>query len=131
MDGLTDSERRGARVLAILLVLGTLWDVWRSHHVVMAPEPAPEPAPVTAAGGAAPGAVGSAPPAVPRTLDLNHASAQELDALPGIGPVLARRIVERRERQGAFRHVDELLSVPGIGPRLLERLRPWLREPPG
>jgi competence protein ComEA len=62
-------------------------------------------------------------------VDLDTATAAELDQLPGIGPVLAARIVEHRRIHGRFRHVDELLSVPGIGPRLLERLRPRLREP--
>ncbi|MEY4070688.1 MAG: hypothetical protein RL721_1302, partial [Candidatus Eisenbacteria bacterium] len=55
------------------------------------------------------------------------ASAAELDALPGIGPVLAARIVAHRDRHGPFRSPDELLAVPGIGPRLLERIRPRLR----
>ena len=52
------------------------------------------------------------------------ADARALDALPGIGPVLAARIVQHRREHGAFRDPDELLAVRGIGPRLLERLRP-------
>lgn len=56
-------------------------------------------------------------------LDLNRATVEELDALPGIGPVLARRIVQFRERFGPFRQPDDLLEVPGIGPRVLERLQ--------
>ena len=75
------------------------------------------------------------PPASPAAgrapLDLNTATATELDALPGIGPVLAARIVQHRREHGPFRSVDELLSVPGIGARLLARLKPALREPPG
>jgi competence protein ComEA len=47
----------------------------------------------------------------------------ELDALPGIGPVLARRIVEFRREHGPFRRVDELRAVRGVGPKLLERIR--------
>ena len=57
-------------------------------------------------------------------VDLNRAAAAELDALPGIGPVLARRIVEHRQRHGPFRRVEELRAVRGVGPRLLARLRP-------
>jgi competence protein ComEA len=60
-------------------------------------------------------------------LDLNAASAAELEALPGIGPVLAARIVEYRQTHGRFQHVEDLQEVEGIGPRLLERLRPLLR----
>lgn len=56
-------------------------------------------------------------------LDLNHAAARDLETLPGIGPVLARRIVAYRDRHGPFHRLEDLLQVEGIGPRLLERLR--------
>jgi competence protein ComEA len=49
-------------------------------------------------------------------VDLNTADAAELDALPGIGPVLAQRIVDHRTRHGPFRSVEQLDDVPGIGP---------------
>jgi len=134
MSGLTPAERRGARVLAIVLAIGTLTDLWRARRPELAPGLSPEPAATAPAAPAAPAAPPAppassrkAPPAVP--LDLDSASVADLDRLPGIGPVLAARIVEHRRAHGRFRHVDELLSVPGIGPRLLERLRPWLREP--
>ena len=75
----------------------------------------------------------AAQPSVPAGLvDINRATAEELDGLPGIGPVLARRIVEFRERHGPFALVEDLLEVPGIGPRILERLRPLVTVgPPG
>lgn len=57
-------------------------------------------------------------------IDLNAATAEELTALPGIGPVRAAAIVRFREDRGAFRSVDELLDVKGIGPVTLGRLRP-------
>lgn len=59
-------------------------------------------------------------------LDLNRAGAAELEALPGVGPVLAARILEERRARGGFRTVDELMDVPGIGPVVIERLRPHL-----
>ena len=59
-------------------------------------------------------------------VDLNTADAAALDALPGIGPVLADRIVSHRE-DGPFTTVDELADVAGIGPTLLERLRDLVR----
>ena len=55
-------------------------------------------------------------------VDLNSATAQELDALPGIGPVLAQRIVAHRDEQGPFRSVDQLDDVPGIGPTIFTEL---------
>jgi competence protein ComEA len=63
----------------------------------------------------------------PDRIDLNRAGASELDALPGIGPVLARRIVEHRRQHGPFRSLEELRAVRGLGPRLLERLRPRVK----
>jgi len=56
-------------------------------------------------------------------LQLNSATAAELERLPGIGPALAQRIVDERERLGGFRSVDDLLAVRGIGPSTLARLR--------
>lgn len=60
-------------------------------------------------------------------LELNHASAHDLELLPGLGPNLARRIVEARGHRGRFTNLEELRSVRGIGARTLERLRPFLR----
>lgn len=134
MSGLTEAERRGARLLAALLVLGTAYDLWQARHPNWAPEPGVASSSEAAAPTAAanpeqrPDSAGRAAPE--RPLELNTATVAELDRLPGIGPVLAGRIVEHRRQHGEFRRVDELLSVPGIGPRLLERLRPWLRDPP-
>ena len=56
-------------------------------------------------------------------LDLNAATAEELDALPGIGPVLAGRILAWRAAHGAFRSVDDLEQVSGIGDKVLDGLR--------
>ena len=68
--------------------------------------------------------------AAPAAVDLNRATARELEKLPGVGPVLAGRIVAHRQRYGPFRQPEELLAVRGIGPRLLERLRPHVRVDP-
>ena len=63
-------------------------------------------------------------------VDLNAASAAELEALPGVGPGLAARIVADREARGRFRAVDELARVAGIGPAKLEQIRPHARATP-
>jgi competence protein ComEA len=72
-------------------------------------------------GGTGAVAAGGAPAAGSR-VDLNAATAAELDALPGIGPVLAQRIVDHRTRNGPFRSVDQLDDVPGIGPAIAAEL---------
>ncbi|MFB0516020.1 MAG: ComEA family DNA-binding protein [Candidatus Neomarinimicrobiota bacterium] len=54
-------------------------------------------------------------------IDVNRASWEELQILPGIGPVLAQKIVDYRARNGYFRTVQDLIEVKGIGPKLLMR----------
>jgi competence ComEA-like helix-hairpin-helix protein len=56
-------------------------------------------------------------------IELNRAKQYELEALPGIGPVLAGRIIEKREELGQFRRVDQLLDVAGIGSRRLAAIK--------
>jgi competence protein ComEA len=82
------------------------------------PPVAPAPPDAAAPGsGASPGAV----------VDLNTADETELDALPGVGPVIAGRIVAWRQEHGRFSSVEELTEVSGIGDATLERLRPLVR----
>jgi competence protein ComEA len=64
-------------------------------------------------------------PAAP--VDLNTATAEELDALPGVGPVTAAAIVAWRSANGRFSTVDQLGEIDGIGPARLEKLRPMVR----
>lgn len=59
-------------------------------------------------------------------LDLNRASAEDLDAIPGIGPALAQRIVDYRQAHGPFKQVEDLMNVSGIGPQNLQKLKPYL-----
>ncbi len=56
-------------------------------------------------------------------IDVNTATAEELETLPGIGPTLARAIVRHREENGPFGSVDELLEVSGIGEAKLDNIR--------
>ncbi len=57
-------------------------------------------------------------------LDLNSATAEQLTALPAIGPVLAARIIALRDSLGEFRDIQDLLRVPGIGTKRIESVRP-------
>ncbi|HZQ80777.1 MAG TPA: ComEA family DNA-binding protein [Gaiellaceae bacterium] len=63
---------------------------------------------------------GSTTPSAP--ISLNAATAEQLDALPGVGPTTAQKIVAYRQQHGAFRSIDELDAIPGIGPA---RLAEW------
>lgn len=56
-------------------------------------------------------------------IDLNSATAGDLDALPGIGPALAQRLVDYRQAHGPFKKVDDLINVSGIGSKLLEKIK--------
>jgi competence protein ComEA len=75
--------------------------------------------PARGSSGSAPG--GAATPG--GRVHLNTATLEQLDTLPGIGPVTAQKILDYRDEKGAFQSVDELDAVPGIGPARLEQLR--------
>lgn len=80
---------------------------------VLAPVQGPVQAPAPASGGTSSGA----------PVSLNAADAAALDALPGVGPVLAQRILDWRTEHGRFTSVDELGEVSGIGDKLMAQLR--------
>jgi competence protein ComEA len=67
------------------------------------------------------GAPAKAPAAV---VNLNTATAEQLDGLPGIGPAMAARIVEYRQKNGAFKKVEDLMNVRGIGEKNFLKLKP-------
>jgi len=90
---------------------------------IWVPKTGDTPPPSPAAGPGAAGA-GARPPG---PLDLNTATAEQLDLLPGVGPATAQAILTWRARNGRFRSVADLLEVPGIGPAKLEALRPLVR----
>jgi competence protein ComEA len=77
---------------------------------------APGTAPTT---GAAPGAVGS-----PALVNLNTATTEQLETLPGVGPVTAQKILDWRTRHGAFSSVEELMEIDGIGEKTFAELAP-------
>ncbi|UZK56341.1 ComEA family DNA-binding protein [Streptomyces drozdowiczii] len=87
------------------------------EQIVVGAPPAPGPAP----GVAGPAADGGEP------VSLNTATAEQLEGLPGVGPVLAQHIVDYRTQHGGFRSVEELREVNGIGDRRFADLRPRVR----
>ena len=126
---LTDDESRALAFIAGLLLLSAAVRIGAAR----------EPVEIPAGGGldlathieatrAAVAAVERAarPLAPGERVDPNATDATELDRLPRVGPKLAARIVDDRERNGPFRSPEDLLRVPGVGPRMLEEVRPHL-----
>jgi competence protein ComEA len=77
------------------------------------------PAAQVAAAPAAPGAA----PAAGAKVHLNTATLEQLDSLPGVGPVTAQKILDYRQQHGAFTSIDDLDAISGIGPKRLDQLR--------
>ena len=71
-------------------------------------------------------ALAAAKPAPAGKVNLNTATAEQLTALPGVGPKLASRIVEYRQKSGGFKSVQELLNVQGIGEKNLQKIQGYL-----
>ena len=70
-----------------------------------------------------PGGAGGSAGAAPARVSLASATLEQLDALPGIGPVTAQKILNWRQQHGPLRSVDDLDAIPGIGPARVEQLR--------
>jgi competence protein ComEA len=73
--------------------------------------------------------VAQSPPAAkpaPAVVNLNTATVEQLDALPGIGPATASRIVEYRQKNGAFKKIEDLMNVRGIGEKNFLKLKPLI-----
>ena len=71
-------------------------------------------------------AMAAGKPAPTAKVNLNTASVEQLTALPGVGPKLAARIVEYRQKSGTFRSTQELMNVKGVGEKNFAKIEAWL-----
>jgi competence protein ComEA len=106
----------GATAKADLALINLAAPLADGEQVVVPKRGAAAPAGALSAGG--PAGVPSSGP-----VHLSTATLEQLDSLPGIGPVTAQKILDYRQKQGAFTSVDELDAVPGIGPARLDQLK--------
>ena len=114
--GLTTNERLTLAILGGLAIAGLGLRLWQQRH-----------APIAVAAGTPPQyAHWEALVGTVRVVDLNTATASELERLPEIGPTTATRIVAYRAMHGAFRRPEALLDVPGIGPRTYEAVKDYV-----
>ena len=105
-----------ALLLAAAVVFLCTWESGAGRYSLSAmPEPTPAPTPESA----------------PLLVDLNTATAQELDQLPGIGEVFSERIVAYRTENGPFQTIEEIMDVDGIGESVFASLSPYITVSPG
>jgi competence protein ComEA len=64
------------------------------------------------------------------TVNLNTATAEQLDGLPGVGPAMAARILEYRQQNGGFKKIEELMNIKGIGEKSFLKLKPLITVTP-
>ena len=121
----TKNEQKILLFLAFLFLVGTAIKAYKAY---VAPPEQPhfeyaESDSVFAARSTTP-----APPAslTQRRVNINTAAAAELDALPGVGPAMARQIVEYRTAHGPFKTLDDLRNIKGLGPKKVEKLQPMV-----
>lgn len=134
-QGMSLRQRALAALCAGVIGVGVplTWWQWTSPRVITIPDERPMSLPVSTTPapdvGPSPGSeahAGSAcAPAGP--INLNTATVEQLDTLPGVGPVIAGRIIQWRTRHGRFTSVDELREVEGIGPVTWTKLAPLVR----
>jgi competence ComEA-like helix-hairpin-helix protein len=111
--GSSDFEGAGRRRLLLLLFAAALMGCFLTAGVFAVPALAQKKPP-------------------PATLDLNSATAKQLEELPGVGPVTAKAIVDFRQKAGPFKRVEDLLVIRGISERKLKEIRPYITiKPPG
>ena len=133
-DAQTPSLPPAARWAAVV-VLGSLGSLAVLRGLTSPPPVGLSPSPSNTLAASDTPDTGSSDPAQPmaasppnsptRLINVNTATAAELDLLPGIGPALAGRIIDHRQANGPYRSLDDLDDVSGIGPKTIAKLIPY------
>ncbi|MCH8328602.1 MAG: helix-hairpin-helix domain-containing protein [Candidatus Marinimicrobia bacterium] len=124
MQLFTPQEKKALWYLLILLLVGTGVRNVRQYRAARIPLAEAGYGPLFQAGTEAYRATSIDEPVAP--IDLNHATGPELRQLPGVGPVMAKKIIDYRLKNGYFRSVEGLMNVDGVGPKRLAQWRDLL-----
>ena len=122
----TPQETKALLFLLVVLVIGGGITLYKRSHPDFAPELISDFAEKKDASLIKRVNLYSKKPEIKEKVNLNQATVKELELLPGIGPVLAKRIISLREGKGGFETPEELLEVSGIGSRKLEEIKEWI-----
>jgi competence ComEA-like helix-hairpin-helix protein len=130
--GFTPGERSALLLICAAVLLGLGYQAYQRQHspqtVLLSSDDSLRIAAITAIANIT-DSLAASPPAdslASGLLDINTATCNQWESLPGIGPALAGRIVAARDSLGGFKKPEDLLTVPGIGPKRLDRIRPLL-----
>jgi len=124
--GFTPQEIKAVIFLLVTLIIGGGITLYKRNHPDFAPELILDTAERKDSNLIQKIAYPSKKPEIKDKININEATAKELELLPGIGPVLARRILSLRASKGGFKKVEDLLEVNGIGSKKLQKLKEWV-----
>lgn len=127
--GFTPGERSALLLICAAVLVGLGYRAFQQHRTPVVPPLTAQDSIMLAAIAEAVSPDGSitaepADTACGGLLDINTATSEQLEELPGIGPALAGRILAARDSLGGFKEAEELLTVRGIGPKRLDKIRP-------
>jgi competence ComEA-like helix-hairpin-helix protein len=126
LPSFTPREAKALVFLLVVLVIGGGITLYKRGHPDFAPELVSDFAKNQKASSIQKVELYPKKPEIKERIHINRATAKELELLPGVGPVLAKRIISLREDKGGFKEAKELVGVVGIGSKKLEEIEEWI-----